>query len=119
MCQLASFGDHINLRKLLWGLDLSGDTGDYDGRTPLHLACKKGHLEVVKVLLKHKADINFQDKYGRCPLEEAIDYGHDDVKNITHRPQIAVTVNIVDHKMRPSIGDAFHVEVWRISFKAT
>ena len=29
-----------------------------DGRTSLHLAAIKNHLEVAKVLLKHGADVN-------------------------------------------------------------
>ena len=31
-------------------MDLSTDTGDYDGRVPMHLACANGHLEACKVV---------------------------------------------------------------------
>jgi len=79
LCQLASVGDHQNLRQMLYGLDLSGDTGDYDGRVPLHLACSRGHLEACKVLLKYKADPSHTDNFGVTPLQECVNGGHDEV----------------------------------------
>jgi len=79
LCQLASAGDYQNLRQMLYGLDLSGDTGDYDGRVPLHLACGRGHLEACKVLLKYKANPSHTDNFGVTPLQEAVNGGHDEV----------------------------------------
>uniref|UniRef100_A0A7S3YQX1 Cyclic nucleotide-binding domain-containing protein n=1 Tax=Lotharella globosa TaxID=91324 RepID=A0A7S3YQX1_9EUKA len=79
LCQLASVGDHQNLRSMLYGLDLSSDTGDYDGRVPLHLACARGHLEACKVLLKYKANPSHADHFGVTPLQECVKGGHDEV----------------------------------------
>ena len=49
----------------------------YDGRTPLHVACKHGHLTVVKDLLSLPS-VNPMciDKNGNTPLHIACVYGH-------------------------------------------
>jgi glutaminase len=38
--------------------------GDYDFRTPLHLAASEGHSEVVKFLVSKGANINAIDRFG-------------------------------------------------------
>ena len=41
----------------------------YDGWAPLHWACIKGHVDVVRVLVsKFKADVTIQSPYGNTPL---------------------------------------------------
>eukprot|EP00466_Bigelowiella_natans_P011604 jgi/Bigna1/141776/aug1.65_g16484 len=79
LCQLASVGDHTQLRRKLHGLDLSEDSGDYDGRVPLHLACSRGHLEACKVLLEFKANPSHVDNFGVTPLQECVYAGNDSV----------------------------------------
>lgn len=50
---------------------------DFDGCTPLHLACSKGHLEVTSELLRLDPDLtSLQDKDGLTPLHWAIIKGH-------------------------------------------
>lgn len=63
-------------------------TVDYKDRTPLHIACIKGHLNVVKLLLKQSKsiyycfnwfiDVNLDkiDDTGCSPLYLAIAKGH-------------------------------------------
>ena len=42
---------------------------DKNSDTPLHLVCKNGNLEIVKLLLKQKGiDINMVDKNSDTPL---------------------------------------------------
>ena len=45
------------------------------GRTALHAAAEKGHLEVAKVLLASGADFKATDKDGRTPLHKACERG--------------------------------------------
>ena len=44
--------------------------------TPLHLACREGHLRVVNVLLEHRADVTNIDQNGFNALDLAIENGH-------------------------------------------
>ncbi|KAK4520070.1 uncharacterized protein ATC70_008199 [Mucor velutinosus] len=45
---------------------------DYDGRVPLHVACREGHLKVVEYLLLHGAAIHVRDRSGHTPLFDAV-----------------------------------------------
>ena len=47
-----------------------------DNSTPLHLASGHGYVEVVRVLLKHGADVTHQDEHGLTPLHRASQHGH-------------------------------------------
>jgi len=50
MCYAADFGYISVLQEVKkFGADLK--SGDYEGRTPLHIAAKKGHTEVVTFLI--------------------------------------------------------------------
>lgn len=40
--------------------------------TPLHWAVEKGHKSIVRLLLKHNADVNVITKFGRTPLALAV-----------------------------------------------
>ncbi len=66
----ASFGDTRTLRRL-YSEQISVEAGDYDQRTPLHLAAAEGHIEVVKYLLEQGVDANPKDRWGGTPLEDA------------------------------------------------
>ena len=47
--------------------------GDYEGKTPLHIATALGDLKMGTVLLHNMAVSNAQDKYGNTPLHFAKD----------------------------------------------
>ena len=63
------------------GADISYEYDD-DSRSLLHHACENGHLKIVTLLLKNRADKNFKDKkYGYSPLARASFYGKFEVYN--------------------------------------
>lgn len=49
---------------------------DHDPRTPLVLAARKGNLEIVKLLIAAKADVNFRASGDETPLMAAAGHGH-------------------------------------------
>ena len=48
------------------------DTRDVHGRTPFHLACEKGNINLVKKLLEAGVDPNVTDEFGFTPLMRAV-----------------------------------------------
>ena len=79
LIEAASTGDDDKLARILRDNQGDPDAHDYDGRTSLHLACANGHMKVVELLLACKATINFRDRWGGTPLEDAITSGHSSI----------------------------------------
>ncbi len=66
---------------LTQGVDVNAKT-DY-GATALHFAADKGHVAVVKVLLRHKANVNVKDTfYTATPMTWAVYRQHWDVIDV-------------------------------------
>ena len=60
---MASRGDVKGVEDLLdEGVDVNSI--DLDGRTALHIAACEGHVEVVKLLLSRRANIDARDRWG-------------------------------------------------------
>ncbi|MEO0985345.1 MAG: glutaminase A [Cyanobacteria bacterium J06639_14] len=73
--EVASRGDLTAVTQYqIRGVDL--DAGDYDKRTPLHLAAAGGHKNVVSFLIEHGVDVNVTDRWGCTPLNDAEQQGH-------------------------------------------
>jgi ankyrin repeat protein len=47
-----------------------------DHSTPLHTACRRGHLEAAQALIAAGAPVNMQDMNGNTPLHAAVVGGH-------------------------------------------
>ena len=62
-------GNFAVRRLLSTGLDVSA--ADEKGRTALHFASAKGHLEMVERLIREGADVNRLDHVGNTPLHLA------------------------------------------------
>ena len=60
---------------------LNKNPKDFVGRTPLHLAAKKGHIEVVKCLASVVDQVNAKDFDGMTPMRNASVEGHTDIVN--------------------------------------
>lgn len=63
--------------------------------SPLHIAAKKGHDRIVRVLLRHQVDCNERDSDGLMPLMHAIIGGYEDVM-----------VSLIEHGARIDDADA-------------
>ncbi|XP_006818094.1 LOW QUALITY PROTEIN: ankyrin repeat domain-containing protein 13D-like [Saccoglossus kowalevskii] len=73
--------DHLE-RELVKDKFLDVELVDPRGRTALHLAVALGHLESTRVLLRHKAIVNVENKQGWTVLQEAISTGDPELVQI-------------------------------------
>ena len=80
----ASTGDARTVRRMLdEGADM--ELGDYDLRTPLHLAAAEGHADIVRQLLDAGVNPNPHDRWGGTPLDDAMAGRHGIVIDLLNR----------------------------------
>ena len=60
------------------GSDVNEKDAEF-GVTPLHAAAYHGHMDIVKLLLKKKADIHARDNDGETPLLAALSKGFSEI----------------------------------------
>ncbi|XP_044141684.1 receptor-interacting serine/threonine-protein kinase 4-like [Bufo gargarizans] len=73
----ATWQGHLNIVKLLakqCKANLNCQTSD--GRTPLHLAAKRGHYRVARILVELGCDVNIPNMQLKTPLHIAAETGH-------------------------------------------
>jgi len=72
-------GDVEEVESLLeyGNIDLNS-SGDYDRRTPLHVASSEGHSTIVELLCRRGAKVNAKDRWGSHPIDGAILANHND-----------------------------------------
>uniref|UniRef100_A0A671UY83 glutaminase n=1 Tax=Sparus aurata TaxID=8175 RepID=A0A671UY83_SPAAU len=75
-------GDVSALRRFaLSSMDM--DLKDYDSRTALHVAAAEGHIDVVTFLTETcKVNPFVEDRWGNLPVDDATQFGHDDVVKV-------------------------------------
>lgn len=84
MIWAASQGDLEEIRRLeALGVDIN--EGDYDGRTPLHLAVAEGQFAVVEHFVSKGVHVDVKDRWGVTPLQDAKRQGHDDIAKLLQR----------------------------------
>ena len=59
------------------------EVGDYDGRTPIHLAASEGHLKIVKYMIEKAKLKHFDpiDRWGNTPYDDAVRGGFEELSN--------------------------------------
>nr|GMC53311.1 acyl-CoA-binding domain-containing protein 1-like [Ipomoea batatas]GMD20514.1 acyl-CoA-binding domain-containing protein 1-like [Ipomoea batatas] len=74
-------GDDKNLLKCIES-GVPVDLKDSEGRTPLHWAVDRGHLNITKVLLSKSANVNAKDNEGQAPLHYAAVCEREDIAEL-------------------------------------
>ena len=114
----AELGDEEEVRKLLEDRRYDVNCVDELGWTPLHKAASKGHLGVVRVLVK--ADVNAHDKCGDTPLHMAAGRGHLDVVRVLVKADVNAHDKCGDTPLHKAASEG-HLDVVRVlasEFKA-
>ncbi|XP_075283984.1 ankyrin repeat domain-containing protein 26-like isoform X2 [Opisthocomus hoazin] len=89
----AASGDLAQVRQ---GLKKHGiDERDKAERTPLHLACANGHVDVVTYLVESKCKLNLYDSDNRSPLMKAVQCQQEECVAI-----------LLEHGADPNLADA-------------
>ncbi|CAA2940315.1 acyl- -binding domain-containing 1-like [Olea europaea subsp. europaea] len=91
-------GDEEKLLKCIES-GVPADLRDSEGRTPLHWAVDRGHMNITELLLKKNADVNAKDDEGQTPLHYAV---------VCERAAIAelLVKNNADTKIKDNDGDS-------------
>ena len=55
---------------------------DNNGRVPLHMAAREGHLPVCRLILETAEDKNPMDNFKMTPYQFALQNGHHDVARV-------------------------------------
>jgi len=72
ICVAILKGNQAALEHLVHVKKYAVNCKDYDGRTPLHIACAVGNLTAAKLLVEYGAELNATDRWGGTPTEDAI-----------------------------------------------
>ena len=75
--------------------DLDEDEEFNEICTPLMIACKKGYIDLVKLLLSKGADIKIQNVYYRSALDLAIRSGHLEIVSIIKKWEFTMTMLVL------------------------
>uniref|UniRef100_A0A3B4ABL5 asparaginase n=1 Tax=Periophthalmus magnuspinnatus TaxID=409849 RepID=A0A3B4ABL5_9GOBI len=118
-CAAAKIGD-IEAFEALKEMGSNLSLGDYDGRTPLHVACCEGNLKTVQYLLSHGATVYAKDRYGATPLCNAVHFRHKEVVRLLRKTGAHFSRDELDEAgvelcSLAASGDLEGLEIWSIA----
>ena len=70
------------MTRLVYDLFYCKSTLTQDDNTALHIACKKGHINVIQSLLSHGANMTIKNNEDKTPLDECQDASKDEIVSL-------------------------------------
>ncbi|XP_075699980.1 60 kDa lysophospholipase isoform X2 [Rhinoderma darwinii] len=118
-CAAAKTGD-INALEAIRDMGANLSSEDYDGRTPLHVACCEGHYQVVQYLLNNGATVYAKDRYGDTPLMNAVKFRQIEVINLLRQTGAHLSWEELEHSgtelcSLAAIGDVEGLTAWMLA----
>ncbi|CAG2216107.1 unnamed protein product [Mytilus edulis] len=81
---------------------------DSNGNIPLHIACMKGHMKIVKLLVENKSFIDIANKEGLKPFYYACENGYTQIaKYLLHHSSSSINVN--EKYKKRNHGSVLHI----------
>ncbi len=100
---LKTENQRLQMIKFLYSENANPDAPNNNNLTPLHIACTKQFLNIIKYLLEIGVDINYQDNFGNTPLHRLM------TGNI--KPEEKTTIgNLIP---RPKKTDIIDIYLWK------
>ena len=78
----AANGNQPKLIEYMLSKGANINSSDNDGCTPLSAAAQAGYLNAVRILIDNEADANLADRYGKTPLDYAIEFQHPETADL-------------------------------------
>ena len=93
----------LQMIKYLYSENANPDAPNNSNLTPLHIACSKQFINIIKYLIEIGVDINYQDNFGNTPLHRLF------TGNI--KPEEKTTIgNLIP---KPKKTDIINIDLWR------
>nr|XP_033498820.1 60 kDa lysophospholipase isoform X2 [Epinephelus lanceolatus] len=118
-CAAAKIGD-IEAIEALKEMGSNLCLGDYDRRTPLHIAACEGHLKLVQYLLSNGATVYAKDRYGDTPLCNAVRFRHREVVKLLRKTGAHLSRDKLEEAgtelcSLAATGDLEGLEIWSLA----
>ncbi|KAM4543243.1 60 kDa lysophospholipase isoform 2-T2 [Odontesthes bonariensis] len=118
-CAAANSGD-IEALDALKEMGSNLCLGDYDGRTPLHVAASNGHHKMVMYLLANGASVHAKDRNGDTPLSNAVRFKQKKIVQLLRKTGAHFSRDQLDEAgtelcSLAAVGDMDSLEIWSIA----